>query len=133
MMIAFEAVASITSGSLTLPMPVWTTLTRMPSSPSRSSDVDQRFDRTLDVGLDDQIQLANLAGRDPAEQVLELDLRSGRLPLGRPLTLSGGLAGRLLVRHVWRQSSGHAAGRRLGRGSRPASKARPSSSACRGR
>ena len=87
MTIAFDAAASMMSDSVTLPVPAAQHLDPQPLLLEALKRRRERLDRALDVGLDDEVEILDLARLHPAEDVLERDLagrrrRRARLPAG---------------------------------------------------
>ena len=77
-----DAAASMMSFSVMPPTPWWMTLTRTSGCWILRELADDRLDRALHVALDDEIEVADLAGLHLLEQVLE---RDARRPLLREL------------------------------------------------
>ena len=71
--IAFEAAARLTSFSVMPPTPVWMTLTRTSGCSIFCELADDRLDRALHVGLEDDVQVGDAARLQLLEQLLERD------------------------------------------------------------
>ena len=78
MTMAFDADASSTSDSVMPPTEPWMTLRRTSSVDSRRERVADRLDRALHVGLEDDLQLLDLAALDLLVEIVERDLRGLR-------------------------------------------------------
>ena len=85
---ASEAEARFTSFSVMPPTPVWMTPTRTSGVLDLLELAEQRLDRALDVALEDDVQVLDLAGLEIVVQRLERDATSralGELLAAEPL------------------------------------------------
>ena len=90
MMMALEAVASMTSDSLMPPTPEWMMSHLDLVVADLPEGVGQRLDAALHVGLDDEVELADLALGDARVEVVE---REGVLLGEAPRRAAGWCAG----------------------------------------